>query len=316
MISAPLKLLSAITSPIAQSVGRVVTGFAKTAFKGIDLLLVKPIKTLVLKPLAAVTKGIGKIIAAPFKLLGKVANKLNDKLTGFVSHLGNFTKRVGEELKSFIKNSSVGRWMERRKEDMKELTQHVKDAAVEFVSPLTDMVKLTIKSIGQHIKDGISKGFHSVTGWIGKQISGLFGKKNKDGKTKKESTLARIWRETAPGKRTDTDAEIDPNASQSDKRKSLWETAKEEYGLNFITDAAVKTVEGLMATETISVMDYVSVETEGFSGAGYAQVVFDEARLAADLQAVCEEKQLLGVRCVPHRIGYFGAAVFYYQPIT
>lgn len=72
---------------------------------------------------------------------------------------------------------------------------------------------------------------------------------------------------------------------------SMEETAKEEYGLNFITDAAVKTVEGLMATETISVMDYVSVETEGFSGAGYAQVVFDEARLAADLQAVFEEKQ-------------------------
>lgn len=235
IVSAPLKLLSAITSPIAQSVGRVVSGVAKTAFKGIDMLIVKPIKTLVIKPLAAVAKGLGKIVAAPFKLLGKIANTLNTKLTGFVSHLGNFTKRIGQELKSFIKNSAVGRWMQRRKEDMKDLTQHVKDAAVQFVSPLTDFVKVTIKSIGQHIKDGFKKLSNGVTGWfgnIGKKFLGLFGKKDKDGKPKKESTLARIWRETAPGKRTDMDAKIDPEASQSEKRRSLSEIIKEEREKN------------------------------------------------------------------------------------
>ena len=222
IVAAPLKLLSAITSPIAQSVGRVVTGVAKTAFKGVDLLLVKPINNLVLKPLGAVAKGLGKIVSAPFILLGKVANKLNSKLTGFVAHLGNFTKRIGVELKSFIKNSAVGRWMERRKEDMKDFTQHVKDAAIEFVSPLTDFVKVTIKSVGQHIKDTISKATKGIGSWISKTILGLFGKKKEDGKPKKESRLARIWRETAPGQRSE-DAAIDPDAPLSEKLSS-WKT--------------------------------------------------------------------------------------------
>lgn len=71
----------------------------------------------------------------------------------------------------------------------------------------------------------------------------------------------------------------------------MKETVAEKYGLRFTTEAAVKTVEGLMDTETVSVMNYVSIETEGFSGDGDAYVIFDEERLAADLQVIFEEKQ-------------------------
>ena len=247
IVATPFKLISAITSPFSRAVGKVVTGFAKTAFKGIDLLLVKPIKNLVLKPLALVAKGLGKVVAAPFKLLGKATDKLTKSITGFVDHLGNFTKQVGEELKTFIKNSSVGKWFERRKEDMKEFTQHVKDAAVQFVSPLTDFVKVTIKSVGQHIKESVTSGFKKLMGGLGSLIKKpfelLFGKKDKGDKPKKESTLARIWRETAPGQRANFSTTIDPNASQSEKRRSLKDIIKEENAKNKQSAAERKKLE-------------------------------------------------------------------------
>ena len=230
IVATPFKLLSALTSPIARTVGNVVTGFAKTAFKGLDLLLVKPIKNLVLKPLGFVTKGLAKVVAAPFKLLGNVATKLTNFISGGIDHLAAFTKKLGEHIKEGISKSWVGRLFKRTKEDVKEFAQHVKDAAIQFISPLTDFVKVTIKSVGQHIKDSVSSGFNKLLGGVGNFVKKLFGgKKDKDpNKPKKESTLARIWRETAPGQRTDLPTTIDPNMSQSQKRRTLTEIIKEE----------------------------------------------------------------------------------------
>ena len=224
LLTTPINLIYNIVSPISNAVGKVVGGVAKTAFKGIDLLLVKPINTLVVKPLAAVTKGVGKVVSAPFKLLGKVAENVNEKLTGFADHFTLFVSKMSDDLKEFIKNSGPAKWLNRTKERTKEWMTHVKDATKEFMSPVTTFAKQALDDIRGAIKKRVNTFFKSLLNilnpinWMkgiakgGRKLGAIFRgedpeeaeenyqQRKKDKKAnKKESYFGRIWRETANG---------------------------------------------------------------------------------------------------------------------
>lgn len=64
-----------------------------------------------------------------------------------------------------------------------------------------------------------------------------------------------------------------------------------QYGLRFEGETISDTVEGLLPTENINLMEYLNCEFSGYSGAGYGDVTLDTERLAADLQELFRQDQ-------------------------
>ena len=247
ILAAPITILHSITSPIAKAVGNVVTGVATTAMKGIDLLLVKPIKNLVLKPLGMVTKGLGKVIAAPFKLLGNVVTGITDRITAFTTHVSNFVSELGSRIGKTIAKPFVAAG-EKVKEVGARIGSVMKDA---FITPITDFAKSTLSLIGDHIKQTTSKFFkqalhvlNPVT-WIkgginmGKKALALLRGEDPnevDNRPKKKSKLRELWEATAPGEykpdrshtfvRDENGNIIDSKLSLAQRRKNLEQDRK------------------------------------------------------------------------------------------
>lgn len=207
IISAPLKVLSAVTSPIANAVAGTVASVAKVAFKGIDLLLVKPIKNLVLKPLGFVAKTVGKVVFAPFKLLGNVAESVGDKLTAGIEHISRFAGRIKDGIVNAILNSAPVKAVKKGVQAVKNFGVHIKDTITEFISPVTDFVKTSITAVKDKITGAIGGFFKRVLGFFnplnwfrkGKNLLSRLAGNDPSDEPKRESRLARIWRETARG---------------------------------------------------------------------------------------------------------------------
>ena len=163
IISAPLNVLYAITSPIAQAVGKVVLGVTGAVSKTISNIIVKPIQALVLKPLGGLIKGVGKVISAPFVALGKVAEFVNDKIVSGINHVTRFVGTVFTDIKDAIGTKLVqpaGEW----------LKEHVGKQLVNAKNAIVDKVTKPFKIVGGFIKDS----FKTVTDLIKEKVNGLF----------------------------------------------------------------------------------------------------------------------------------------------
>lgn len=62
-----------------------------------------------------------------------------------------------------------------------------------------------------------------------------------------------------------------------------------EYGLRFVWQEAVSTVEGLAPVETVSLTDYLEFAAEGYNGGGYGSVRLNREALEADLKELFEK---------------------------
>lgn len=184
LVTAPLTLISAITSPIAKAVAGVVGTTAKVAFKSVDLLIFKPIKNLVIKPLAFLTKTAFKIVSAPFKLLGKVASKVGDKLGELSDRTSLFFKKVGNDLVNKLKNNKLVN-------TIKGIGVDIKDAILTPVKSVMASVKTAFGVLTDTVKKGLNKffGWINPINWIKKGIQ-----RHREKKAEREAELDERWR--------------------------------------------------------------------------------------------------------------------------
>lgn len=160
VVTAPINMLYAITSPIATAVSKTAITLTKTAFKAVDIALVKPLNALVIKPLGGMVKIAGKVIAAPFQLVTNTLESVNYHIQKGMAHVSNFFYEVGQGIKGAILNSPPVKFLKNTWKNTKEFGARVKDTLVEFVSPVTDLVKSAINEVKNGIKRQITRFFN------------------------------------------------------------------------------------------------------------------------------------------------------------
>lgn len=212
---APVKLLSMITSPVVKAVGTVVSTATKTIGTVLDVAVIKPIQTLVIKPLSFMATTVGKVIAAPFELLGRTAEFIQEKVIGGVNHFGRFLLGVGEELKDQFLHSAPVQFIKNIGLDIKAGIQTVGIFAKEILlDPIKDFAVSTIGRVGDFVTDSIRQVLHIMNPmtWVQgifklgkKAFNFLMGRPNEEeeeqeGQPKrKRSRFSEIWEETRYG---------------------------------------------------------------------------------------------------------------------
>ena len=208
VVGAPFKLVEMITSPIALAVGKVVKNTTKAIYKTFDIVLVKPIKNLVLKPLIGVAKFTGNIIKKPFEIISSVAEKFTEKYEKLSNQLSIFFHNVAGEFKQWLLHDNpVAKGLRVVGQKVKDFGARIKDTAKVLVSPLTSFVKTAITEVKDHLLTATKKFFSALNpiNWIkflGKGIGKLFGRdsdKKKETDPTKMGRIRRAWFKAGQG---------------------------------------------------------------------------------------------------------------------
>ena len=157
VISAPIKMISAIMSPAAHVMATAVKGVTAAIGATVNIAIVKPLEYLVFKPLGAAVNIASKVIAAPFKLVANTVTWVNDHLIAGLKHITRFFGAIGDDIKmKFF-----------------DMTKKVGDKIHEkVIEPIQKFVLTPIKIIG----DGIKEVLYDVGQFTKRKISGFFSK--------------------------------------------------------------------------------------------------------------------------------------------
>lgn len=157
IVSAPIKLISAVMSPAAHIMATAVKGVTTAIGTTVKIAIVKPLEYLVVKPLGAAVSIASKIIAAPFKLIGNTVSWVNDHLIAGLKHITRFFGAIGEDIKM--------KFMDMTKKIGNKIHEKV-------IEPIQKFVLAPIKIIGEGIKEVL----YDVGQFTKKKISGFFSK--------------------------------------------------------------------------------------------------------------------------------------------
>ena len=225
IIKAPINVLHAITSPIAQAMAKTAKAAVGVVTTAVNLAVVKPIKNLVVRPLVAATSLATTIISAPFKIVSRVASTIHDKVDHFVKHVSAFVTNLGNRFKDWLLHKNpVARALRGAVAKVKKFGARVKNTFKIMVKPLGDFVKSAITEVKNHMIKWVGK-FFSFLNPIN-LIKGLYNlmrgrKKDQDKDPSKMGFIRQAWYLANPdvyGYETPTAEKLE-NMSERERRK-------------------------------------------------------------------------------------------------
>ena len=228
IIKAPINLLYAITSPIAQAVGKTVKGVASTVAATVNYAIVKPIKNLVIKPLVGAVSLATKIITKPFEIVGSAVSFVSKKISDFSKHVSIFMHNVGQDLKEWIfKKNPIAKGIRNFGKRVKDFGARIKNTFKILVRPLTEFVTTALSEVKNHLVNGISKFFSMLNpiNWI-KGIYSLLTGKKKDKDPTKMGYLRRAWYEAGEFGLKDAPEGLADEGSYRQRRNALKQAKK------------------------------------------------------------------------------------------
>ena len=242
VIKAPMNVLYAITSPIAQAAAKTAQTVASVAVGTVKWAVVKPIKNFVITPLVKAVDIATKVISAPFKLVGSIASTIHKKVSQFTAKAGIFLSNMGNAFKDWllVKNP-IARFVRGFGKRVKDFGARVKNTFKIMVKPMTDFVKTALSEVKNHIISGISK-FFSFINPIN-IIKGLYnimrGRKANDKKDpSKMGFLRRAWYLADPDVYgyDDADPEMWKTGTQKQRRRQANKNSKYGWAKTVYTD--------------------------------------------------------------------------------
>ena len=239
-VKSPIKMLYAITSPIAQAVAKTAKTAVGAVTTAIKWTIVKPIHNFVIKPLSFATKTAIDVISAPFKLVSKITTTIVDKVGHLTSHISMFLSNLGTRFKDWllVKNP-VAKTLRGFGKRVKDFGARVKNTFKLMVAPLTDFVKTALTEVKNQVTRGISK-FFSFLNPIN-IIKGLYnvmrGRKKEDSDPTKMGYFRKLWWMSDPDNfgYDDPDSEVWKNANDKTRRKWAERNAKWGYEKTYYT---------------------------------------------------------------------------------
>ena len=239
-VKSPIKMLYAITSPIAQAVAKTAKTAVGAVTTAIKWTIVKPIQNFVIKPLSFATKTAIDVISAPFKLVSKITTTIVDKVGNLTSHISMFLSNLGTRFKDWllVKNP-VAKTLRGFGKRVKDFGARVKNTFKLMVAPLTDFVKTALTEVKNQVTRGISK-FFSFLNPIN-IIKGLYnvmrGRRKEDNDPTKMGYFRKLWWMSDPDNfgYDDPDSEVWKNANDKTRRKWAERNAKWGYEKSYYT---------------------------------------------------------------------------------
>lgn len=229
IIKAPINLLYAITSPIAQAVGKTVKGVATTVAATIKYAVVKPIKNLVIKPLVGAVKLATTIITKPFEMISSAISFVTEKVSAFTKHVSVFLHNVGQDFKEWIfKKNPIARGIRAFGKKAKDFGARVQNTFKILVRPLTEFVTTALGEVKNHLLHGISKFFSALNpiNWVKGIYHLITGGKKKDKDPNKMGYFRRAWFEAGQFGMKDAPEGLADNGTERQRRKALKEAKR------------------------------------------------------------------------------------------
>ncbi len=211
IVSAPVNLLYAVTSPLMETAKNVIGTAVKVITTPIGLA-VKGSMKLLTTSIGLAAKTIGKAVALPFNVVTKAMRFINDKVIGTIAHIGRAGMQLVTDVKDAVLNHGPIGWIRDRFKDAKDFMGVVKTQVSEMFDPMKDAMKSAIKyaahSITDHVKKTFSDSIHSFfnllnpINWIKKGAKLLGFGKDKSDENKpagEKGYFARLWEKTKYG---------------------------------------------------------------------------------------------------------------------
>lgn len=229
IIKTPINLLYAITSPIAQAVGKTVKGVATTVAATVKYAVVKPIKNLVIKPLVGAVKLATTIITKPFEMISSAISFVTEKVSAFTKHVSVFLHNVGQDFKEWIfKKNPIARGIRAFGKKAKDFGARVQNTFKILVRPLTEFVTTALGEVKNHLLHGISKFFSALNpiNWVKGIYHLITGGKKKDKDPNKMGYFRRAWFEAGQFGMKDAPEGLADNGTERQRRKALKEAKR------------------------------------------------------------------------------------------
>lgn len=252
VISTPINILYAITSPIADGIRKAVGTVVGAVINPVGAVLGGALNIFG-KAVKGAATVVGNAVALPFKAVKSTMDFINEKILGTIGHIYRFTTQVIEDgvatVKKFVLEHGPISWMIKGWNNAKEFFGDIKVGISEMLDPVKDAMKSAISyaahSIVDHVKESFSNSiknfFHALNPltWIKKGAALLgFGKKDEGG-NKQKGYFASMWEKTRNGYdlRDQSDTLVyDENGNQVGRKKGIGRSNamkwNDRYGYN------------------------------------------------------------------------------------